>query len=692
MTPLLSFSSKILVSSIFVQFILTQTFAQTKKVLLFAPHESCYYSEYIVFYEGLRAAGYQVDVRSTDADSVSTYMLPIGTDIEETANSLSGSSYAQFQQQFQSHFGLPWNEQLNPTPNFLYSGGSILDIQDMGQYDAFAIAGGTGALAYRVDGSYQGQGSGDRLVEAAIIELCAEKINELALEALQSGKPVLSQCHGSSLSVFWRIPNTTGPGGEALGLSILKGQNAAGYPEAATDQAYQSLDVNYLENDPVLISGANEQFEFADAARSRIITTRDWYPQTVAHAARSLINVMESYPTEQSINQEYKLLILHGGALDESNCSAANKQNDVPCNYGGGDNLPADYTNLQSLLAANSPNDPFLFSVSELNITGESLPFDINDQQSIHSYFSTFDGLVFYKHWSTGVTEPIQRAMIDYVEEGGGILALHHGLYNDISGTLSKDILIESLFGTSSEMNSWSANLYQYDVFNTSYGHFVSSYQVPFSSTLPPASWDQNPMLEGSNRSGSRYPAFSVYDEIYHNMAFIQGQSFGYQSGDITPICSNNASPASQAHTTAFVKRTALDDEQETGRLAYFQIGERKENYDPNTSYGQMVRNAALWLASGEPDISSADIPKHAVSGHSIFYPQPVSDDLFIAADAAKQIQQINLYDLHGRLLGSWSQSEISQGKINLTNISRGSYLIHYRKGQQIFASVLIKR
>lgn len=104
----------------------------------------------------------------------------------------------------------------------------------MDNYDGLLIAGGTGIMEYRIDGSYTSQGTGTRLVSSTDIQAAAEKLNDLAIDALTKEKTVLAQCHGASLPVNWRIPGTSGPGAEALGFSLLKNNQATGYLEAQT--------------------------------------------------------------------------------------------------------------------------------------------------------------------------------------------------------------------------------------------------------------------------------------------------------------------------------------------------------------------------------------------------------------------------------------------------------------------------
>ena len=207
------------------------SFSQTNNILMYVSHEETYFSEYVVMKAGLESAGFTVDVRNASGMVSSTYMIPSSATIQSTANSLAGSSYAEFMTQFNDMFGGSWDSNLDAIPTNIPVDGSILDVTDMTNYDALVIVGGTGILEYRVDGVYNSQGVGSRLISAATVQAASEKINALVLESLSNGKPTLAQCHGASLLSYCRVPGTSGTGEEVLGFSILKDGQATGFPD-----------------------------------------------------------------------------------------------------------------------------------------------------------------------------------------------------------------------------------------------------------------------------------------------------------------------------------------------------------------------------------------------------------------------------------------------------------------------------
>lgn len=580
--------------------------ATSRKVLFFVSYANTYYSEYKVAYEGLRAAGFEVDVRSATTGSAESYSA--SGDLEATANSLAGSSYAAFTAQFQNHFGSAWQSSYNATPSTIPVNGRIQDVTDMSGYAALVSAGGTGSLDYRVDGTYPTQNGPGGTISAAVVQAAAEKLNSLALNALENGKPIYFQCHAASLPVFFRIPGTNASGAEALGISLLKNQEAAGYPEAQTQTDYTTLTVT--RRDPalnkVVVSSPNATFTHNGNADFKIITQADWYPQSVAHGTRTLINILDSYPSKTTAEANKSVLILHGGALDTANCAPGDAgfgTNDVPCNYTKTiSELPADFTHLAALLNADSPNDNFAFTVTSVNLTSTGGAFNINDKNSVLTYLNQFRAVVFFKHWSSGVTTQVQDAIVEYADGGGGVLGLHHAMYNDTNygGSNNKNILRDSLFGVVSEAAGWSGSLQNFNLVATNHGHFVSTYGISYSAAAiaAPGSWPTGSIVNAFNTAFSGYQNFAIYDEIYNNMQFIGTAIYGRGQNQITPLFSNSyATQAAQMHTSGFVKLFNPSGDSTVGRVAFFAPGERRTTIDVNHRFGQVIRNAVVWVA-----------------------------------------------------------------------------------------------
>ncbi len=586
----------------------SQIIAKTNTILMFIAHEDVYYSEYIVMKSALEAVGYTVDVRSASSNDSSTYMIPANVTIQGTSNSLANSSHTQFTDQFLIAFNSPWDESLDvmPVNRLLSVDGDVQDVPDMSTYDALVVVGGTGALAYRVDGTYQAQG----VIDASIIQNVAEKLNGLALDALSHDKPVMALCHGASVPVFWRIPGTVGSDDEALGFSLLKGGFATGFPDTPINYML-GLDVTPNDNDRVTISTPHSSFydvfgSAEETGKSKILTTRDWYPQSVAFAAKALLNILDSYPSQEVLTQAIDTLIIHGGALDPNNCSFADRfTNDVPCNYGNTVNsLPADYTHLTSLLTATSANDNFSFNVSDINLYDPlNLPFDGDSYEEIYNYFTSFDSIVFFKHWPIGVTSSLQQALVDYADNGGTVIGLHHAAYNGQRTTSeNKDDIVE-MFGVESSTN-FSATIENQRLLLGQYGHFISSYgmtsnaiNTSVTNSFPDAGNSEFP--EGANKSFSRHHYFSIEDEIYANWLLVSGQAFGTGINEITPLLKHDIDLGADNSPQNFSGLTKLFNpslDETIGKVVFMMPGEKPENFAVAHPYAQMIRNAVAWL------------------------------------------------------------------------------------------------
>lgn len=667
-----------------------------QSVLMFIPQEQTYYSEYIVMREALEAAGYAVDVRSATGQPASLYMLPAGIDINGTANSLpTGGSYAQFTQQFQNLFGSSWDATLNIMPANVAVNGSIQSITDMTPYEALIVVGGLGSLEYRVDGIYAPQG----VASAAEVQAAAEKLNQLALEALSTGKPVLGECHAASIVAFWRIPGTSGPGAEALGYSLLKDQYATGYPEPETTTTLANLGIVYRASDRVTIASPHGSFADAGNGNSKIITTQDWYPQTVAYAARTLLNVLETYPPVAELQNPVSVLLLHGGMIDAGNCSPVNKANDIPCNYGNDiANLPADYTDLLSLLTDASPNDDYSINVTDINLTAGGLPFNVNNANEIAAVLGGYQVVVFFKHWATGVTNALQNALVQYADNGGGVLLLHHGLYNEPEGALNKDILTEQLAGAEAASGvTFSSGRATHRLFHTNYGHFVTTYSVPLSAAQPslqtPVVWNAQPLIPVANASFSYYQNFELYDELYGNMTFLPGQVFGRGVNEITPLLSaNTLLDEEQVHTAGFLKFFDSSDNGTVGKVVYYQPGERPDNYTANHSYGQIIRNTVVWLASDvDPVLSSENFPV-VLGSDAILYPNPTYGTVNLLFRKAVANARVKVYNMQGKLIQDHRKVHGTSFSIDMYSAAGGLYFVEVYDMGVVARLKLLKR
>ncbi len=514
-----------------------------------------------------------------------------GENLDDNIIQAPGATYANFTSQFQSSFGGAWDAAWNATPATVPLDGRIQDVADMTSYDALVIPGGRGAVDYRVDDDYVAQGE----VNAADVQAAAEKLNDLAVEALLAGKPVVALCHGASLPAFFKVPGTS--------TSLLEGGEATGFPIPElgvedTEITLNNLGVTPRMDDVVTISSPSNDLNDNGEGDYKIITSRDWYTQSVAYATRTLLNILESYPSKAQRENNIDVLILHGGAVTVGDCDPSNRDNDVPCNHGGGSELPADYTNLDNLLTANSSNDSYNMTVSDMNLFNETPT--AND-------LAEYDAVIFFKHWSSEVTDALQNALIDYADNGGGVIGLHHAVYNEPEDGLNKNLLVDDLFGIESGVgvDVSAAALRNYNMFSVNYGHFVSTYGITLAgdnlSVSTPGEWAGSSPFTGSSLSFSDYQNFGIYDEIYNNVIITPANTFGRSVGQLTPLFSTNLAGVSDTarHAPGFVRLFNPSGDSSIGRVVFFQAGERQESINIAHRYGQVIRNAIVWAAYG---------------------------------------------------------------------------------------------
>jgi hypothetical protein len=563
----------------------------TRTVLMFVGYNDVWWPEYKVMYEGLRAAGYAVDVRSSALGSaVADYSAPV--DVTPSAQPLHAqhpapSSFAAFTSVFQTAFGRAWDPSWNaiaPIP----IAGRLQDVTSLAAYDALVIPGGRGLVAYRFDGTYAdsspGNAPGTHVTTAAEVRAAAERLAALTQEALQTGKPVVAQCHASPTLAFVRVPGTTGQGFDGLGRSILQGRYATGYTFSNSDTLarYQDLGVTPLRYEKVVLDGP-EAPDFGGNGRDLIATTADWYPETTAYATRTLLNMLETNPAPSRRTRPLSVLVFGG---DEPTLYAPDQ--------------PARYTDLVTLL--NDPSDDLAILA-----TGTANVADISAAN-----LATYDVLVYFRH--DRIAQAAQTAIVDYVDGGGGLVGLHHAVYDEgnAKGTLTQ--LIGASLPATARPNDPMGLLYANEtnhVINVNYGHFVSTWGVHLLAGQPTQSTPYvtargypNPNLDNDTARGYWSFRIPANDELYPGLAFVSGVSFGRGVNQIERLFSNDhvlagsPNPQNGAYDAwGFVRRYDGRNDGTVGRIVYAQPGETAARTLAHPSYRQVVKNAVVWAA-----------------------------------------------------------------------------------------------
>ncbi|MCA9651616.1 MAG: hypothetical protein H6712_17505 [Myxococcales bacterium] len=274
------------------------------RVLMVVAYNDTWWPEYKVMLEGLEAAGYEVEVRSsTDGAVAHVY----GDRVDEVTPGLVGVDpvpYEDFRARFAASFGAPWDPAWNE-PAAIPLDGRVQDAV-MGDYVALVIPGGSGSQHFRYDGDYEDLPSPidpAHVSPAADMESAAAAIQQLVIDALIQGSPVLAVCHAGPTPGFARVPGTQGQGPDGLGLSLLAGRRATGFPldievfgaRGDVAEQYAALGIEFLPQQVVVVDGPELDLDgdgTLDGA-GLVVTARSWYPEEVVQGLRTMLDRLE---------------------------------------------------------------------------------------------------------------------------------------------------------------------------------------------------------------------------------------------------------------------------------------------------------------------------------------------------------------------------------------------------------------
>jgi putative intracellular protease/amidase len=503
------------------------------------------------------------------------------------------TDWGQFAGLFATNFGVAWDNSWTAAA-MIPLNGRIQDIADLSEYDALVIPGGRGAIAYRYDGSYADlapqDAPGTHVTTAAEVQAAAEKLNDLINEALATGKPVLAQCHAAPLAAFVRRDGTAGSGHDGLGISVLAGQRATGshLGDGTTAADYATLGISYLANEKVVLDGP-EAPHYGGHGRDMLLTSRDWFAETVAYATKTLDNMLTSYPSPAERTAAVSVLVFGG---------------DEPAHYLPQE--PARYTDLVALL--NDPTDG-------LNIAavGTNNPADMT-----LANLQNYDVLLYFRHDT--ISHAGHEAIEAYVAGGGGVVGIHHAIYNHLG---QKQTLIE-LFGgelpQQAQLNNELWLVYageENHLLNVNLGHFVSSYGVHLMAGEPDFTDEfvsplgiPNANLDGDGTRGYYHLTIPANDELYTGNRFNDGVTFGNGQNEINRLFANDrlvgGSPnPNNGHYDAWGWTKLYD----LGRIVYLQPGETADRSLAQPAYAQVIKNGVIWASLGGEEVVATATP-----------------------------------------------------------------------------------
>ncbi|MEI6222721.1 MAG: hypothetical protein WCP97_08205 [bacterium] len=464
-------------------------------------------------------------------------------------------------------------------------------------YDGIVIIGGRGDEPYFNDGFI----TATEKVSTDAVGASVSTLSLLVNQALREGKIIGGVEYGSALLSYIRLDKTADQTADHLGISILKGKNATTSPiDTITTTAFEQMGVILLQSitggtptandpisavEPVVVDGPTN---FPDT----IITGRDNSQETLTYFARTVLNALLTYP--DPVQRQYsRRVAVFGG--DEPTRNG----NDVPY---------AKYTDIASNLALQT-----------------TLPLQtqpIGDEQQLLSALGTtdksspdyFDAIIYFRMYATGNQNLLNAALQNYVEHGGLLIILHHGLFNDggKKGNLSTLTGLVGLAGGEIPSTLGSSQLAYpgpHYIINTNLGNFISTYNVVGSTRRAYTDTASTPNTIGNtNSSSSTYFSFTNNPDELITAITVNPQA------QVVPLFGNNFYDGTASNRMlGWTRSVGL------GKVVFYEPGERSDTSIKNENQ-QVLLNAILWgsqpsqsrltpLPSTTPNASATIIP-----------------------------------------------------------------------------------
>ena len=208
---------------------------------------------------------------------------------------------------------------------------------------------------------------------------------------------------------------------------------------------------------------------------------------------------------------------------------------------------------------------------------GENVKYDIQkaEQEQIDSDMSEFDFVFMYVH--KPIVRYAEKALIDYVNRGGSLIILHHGIASaKMQNPAWLDFLGIELFPMDHHKYPWSViGQTTFTMVNLCPGHFITSNGIRYNKTIQYHS-EYDTIFHGE------YQAFDLPDtEIFLNQRLKDDQIkvlFGFKNAD-----------GSRMQPTAGWHKQSGE-----GRIFYFQAGHSVADFE-NMDFIRIIMNTLEW-------------------------------------------------------------------------------------------------
>ncbi len=518
-------------------------YAPLQRVLIFVPYDQFDTGSYTTIVNEFTAKGYTIDTVSSMVGSAnpenSANQVTVPTSSQANRSVLTGSSTIQ-----------------------TLSSSYIAD-----NYDAFIVIGGEGAKDYFFDGVYVDSAR----VSSTVLKDAINALGSVVQTMTARQKPVGSIEKATGIIATIRKDGTRGVGFDGLGTSILQGIPVTTFDYDQTmHDLLVALGVTLLDGsqqpgvgpitgdgEPVVVSGQ-------PTSPSTLITCRD--STSASYCASTITTMLSTFPSQQSLTARRSVVVFGG---------------DEPWRYNIPYDLIAKHTDVA--LRLDTAKNPFTTSATA-------------DEYSFATQISSTtppDAIVYFRMGSTANQTEINAKLASYVQAGGALLVLHHGLYNDQGnkGSLTSLSGLVGLVGgeipsslTSVDMDYPGPNR----IINTNLGHYASTFAL--SSTTSTTYTDSNsPSSVGRiNTVTGTYPYFDISPDEITGIITIS------PNAQITPLAANNATVSNDAtRPVAWVRSVGK------GYVGFYQPGERNDGALTGSSM-QMIENMVRYMTKDQ--------------------------------------------------------------------------------------------
>ncbi len=121
-------------------------------------------------------------------------------------------------------------------------------------------------------------------------------------------------------------------------------------------------------------------------------------------------------------------------------------------------------------------------------------------------------------------------------------------------------------------------------------------------------------------------------------------------------------------------------------KIFYTSLGHDVSNFTSDLNFYTLLENAVLWTGN-----LASNVDNNAGKTSRKLYPNPATEQIFIAGDESQQPVEVKLFNIHGKPEGFWHHFPGTTG-INLSAFSPGMYIVQIVSDKKIEWMKLMKK